>query len=298
MSLPEVNISFLKKIEKTLRDKKIPSSAVEAERLVLHFMRSSRVDFFTGEKTISEAQKKKVEKALKDRLSGIPLAYLTGVAGFWGMDFQVNHHTLIPRPETELLVEETLKRLQIPVSAGMTAPKILEMGAGSGCVAVSLTMQRPDCRMTALDVSLEALKIARKNARFHGVEKRISFFQSDLFSVFTFGKRAFWDVIVSNPPYIPTSDYNHLPREVRREPRLALDGGRGGLRIIESILEKAPYYLKEGGFLLMEIGKGQARAVRKKAAATGFYRDMEFVKDYAGIDRIFVARNKAGQWIN
>ena len=119
------------------------------------------------------------------------------------------------------------------------APEVLEVGTGSGCIAVSLTISRPDCRMTALDVSPEALKTARKNAQKHRVGRRISFFKSDLFGVFGPQYQARWDVLVSNPPYVPGRDFRSLQREVKQEPRLALDGGANGLKVLEAILEKA-----------------------------------------------------------
>lgn len=264
------------------------SPAVEAEILVRHFSKMSRVDLFTGQKAVSAFQKKQIAWALEKRLAGIPSAYVTGVAGFYGHDFHVNPSVLIPRPETEFLVEETLKVLP-PKN-----PQILEIGAGSGCVAVSLTIARPDCRMTALEVSPEALKTARKNARFHGVHRRICLFQSDLFEVFGPKHRSRWDAVISNPPYVPRSDFRGLQREVKKEPRLALDGGPQGLDLLKAILQKAPTYLKSGGFILLEFGKGQTQALAKFTAKLKFYQDLKFVKDHAGIDRILIARKIGG----
>ncbi len=282
-STAQENILFLKEIQKFLREKKIVSAAVEAEILVLHWTRQDRVSFFTGQKAISPFQKKQILKMAQRRTTGLPLAYLIKTAGFWGRDFWVGPSVLIPRPETELLVEETLKILT-------PKAKILEVGTGSGCIAVSLTIARPDCRMTALDVSAEALKTARKNARLHGVRRRISFFRSHLFSCFGLGRRGYWDVIVSNPPYIPKNELSRLPREVRREPRLALDGGARGFEVIEALVEQAPRYLRPQGTLLMEIGKGQSKILVKKVKQNKTYKSIQLVKDYAGIDRMAILK--------
>ena len=288
MSLPAAkeNRALLKKIEDALRRKKIMSPAVEAEILVRHFSKMSRVELFTGQKAVSSFQKKQIIQALQKRLSGIPSAYVTGIAGFYGHDFHVNPSVLIPRPETELLVEETLRVLPAK------NPQILEIGAGSGCVAVSLTIARPDCRMTALEVSPEALKTARKNARFHGVQRRLSLFRSDLFEIFGPKDRSRWDTVVSNPPYVPRRDFRRLQREVKKEPRLALDGGPQGLDLLEAILQKAPAYLKPGGFILLEIGKGQSQALTKIATTLKCYKNLKFVKDYSGIERISIMQVK------
>ncbi len=281
------NLRFLKETERKLRAKKIQSPEVEAERFILHFAKTDRLSFFTGASGITGGQKKNLETALKKRFTGIPMAHLTGMAGFYGLDFYVNRHTLIPRPETELLIEKTLHILEERRSP---EPEILELGAGSGCVAVSLTIARPDCRMTALDISSQALKIARKNALFHQVGRRLTFRRSDLFSSLGAECRGFWDVIVSNPPYIPTGELGRLQREVRKEPFLALDGGKKGLEIIDRILDQAPGYLKSGGYLLLEIGKGQSKTVARKMSGMKAYQNFEFFKDYAGIDRVLAAR--------
>jgi len=278
------NVSFLKEIENALRAKKVVSAAPEAETLALHFSKLNRIDFFTGRRVLTRAQKKRVQKAVAERGKGMPLAYLTGTAGFYGHEFKVGPSVLVPRPETELLVEEVLKVLP------PKHPQILELGTGSGCIAVSLTIARADCKMTALDISSEALKTARKNAHFHGVGRRISLFKSDLFDSLSPRYKEGWDVLVSNPPYIPREEYRDLPRDVRREPKRALDGGPKGLVILKKILERGHFFLKDGGFVLLEIGHGQSAELGRLAKKISFYEDISFVRDYAGIDRIFKAR--------
>jgi release factor glutamine methyltransferase len=286
----KTNIQFLKNVEERLARAKVPSPSAEAERLVRHFGRMDRVDLFTGEKTLTRDARRSVEKTLRARLAGEPLSYLLKEAAFYGHSFYVTADTLIPRPETEILVEEAVRVLDrhYPPARG---PEILDLGTGTGCVAVSLTLARPDCRMTALDVSVKALRTARKNVDFYGLGNRIGLVRSDLFGVFEGERKGYWDMIVSNPPYVPEEDFPGLSREVRSEPRIALDGGPGGLSVLERILGEAPAYLKEKGWLLMEIGWGQAGQLARRIADGGVYTNLSFVKDHAGIERVLVAQN-------
>ena len=266
----------------------VVSAAAEAELLVRHFSGADRIDFFTGQKVITPRIRKFVETALKVRLKGCPLQYVLKQTEFFGYSFFVNSDTLIPRPETEILVEESLRILK-----GQKTPKILDVGAGTGCIAVSLTIQRPDCRMTALDRSPKALEIARKNINFHGLSKKIKVLKSDLFNAFGANKKDFWDLIVSNPPYVPTEDFPSLSREVLSEPRLALDGGLKGMAVIDRLLKETVYFLKKDGWLLIEIGKGQANLVTKKLSSKKEFGRPRFIKDYTGIERVLVVQKIA-----
>ncbi len=320
------NIQFLKKVEKRLATRRVPAARFEAETLVRHFGSANRIDFFTGKKALSSSTKNAIRRAVASRLRGTPLGYVLKETEFCGHKFFISKDTLIPRPETELLVEEAVRILENEYKchsresgnqpdprlkhSGMTFdwsdprfrgddrntaaveayPKILDLGTGSGCIAVSLTLAVPACRMTAVDISKKALKSARKNIDFHGLAEKISLLESDLFSVFSGEKKDFWDIIVSNPPYVSEEDFPGLPREVLSEPRLALDGGRRGLKVVEAILNDAPFFLKQGGWLLMEIGKGQSKPLHDKILKEGVFRNFRFVKDYAGIDRILAAQ--------
>ena len=176
------NLLILKKVEKKLKNKKIRSASAEAETLLRHFGKMSRLDFFAGEKTLPVRARKSVQKALKERAKGVPLSYLLKTAYFLGLKFYVNKETLIPRPETEILADEALKILDHFYPLGGINPKILDIGTGTGCLAVSLTIQRPDSRMTALDVSPKTLSVARKNLEFHGLTKKVRLVESDLFA--------------------------------------------------------------------------------------------------------------------
>lgn len=286
------NLLYLKEVEKKLKQKKIRSASSEAESLLRHFGKMSRLDFYTGQKSLPPKTRHRVQKALKERVQGTPLSYVLKKAHFFGHVFYVSKDTLIPRPETEVLVEETLKILETSYPEGVYAPKILEVGTGSGCVALSLTIQRPDSRMTALDVSPKALFVTRKNMEFHGLRKKIRLVESDLFGFFGEKEKNFWDVIVSNPPYVPTREIPGLSKEVRTEPKLALDGGPDGLTVIRTILEKAPYFLKKNGWLLVEIGKGHSQVLAKRLLKGGVFKKFYFVKDSRSIERILVAQKK------
>lgn len=281
------NILYLKEIEGRLKRKRIRPALYEAENLIRHFGAMSRIDFYTGARTLSGRARHLVQRALRTRLGGTPLPHILKQADFCGRTFYVSKDTLIPRPETEIIVEEALGILD-----GKSAPRILDVGTGCGCIAICLTLARPDSRMTALDISPQALEIARKNLKLHGLEKRVQLLESDLFSGFGERQKGSWDLIVSNPPYVPREELRRLSREVRSEPRLALDGGPGGLELVRALLEKSPYFLKKDGWLLVEIGKGHSQLLAKKLLKGGIFKSFRFVKDLAGIERILIAQKR------
>jgi release factor glutamine methyltransferase len=212
-----------------------------------------------------------------------PIAYITGVQEFWSLPFRVTPAVLIPRPETELLVETVLE------GAAPSAPveRICDVGTGSGCIAVALARELPTTQVTALDVSADALAIAARNASAHAVSDRITFVESDLFGALDPGVR--FDVIVSNPPYCTPGD--PLLPELAYEPRAALVAGPDGLAVMRRLLAAAPARLRPGGRLVMELGSGQDGAVRAEAAAVG-WTDIDVVADLAGIPRVLVAHRR------
>ena len=281
------NLAFLHRMESRLRLAGVLSPRAEAQQMISHYGRLERLPFFTGQKLLSKSAKAAINRVLKKRRLGMPLAYLTGEAFFWGHAFHVKPGVLIPRPETERLVEESLKVLDEHFKG--KRPEVLDLGTGSGCIAVSLTLERAHCRMTALDTSQAALKIARNNIRRVGLSQKIRLVHSRFFE--SFGtKSALWDMIISNPPYVPSKNIPALSREVRNEPALALDGGRSGLDALEVILTQAPRFLKPGGYLLMEIGERQSGKLAKKLKQQAEYEEFRFEKDLNGIKRILVAR--------
>ena len=283
------NLAYLKRVEGRLSAARVRGARYEAESLVRHYGRMDRLDLFTGRKALTPGAKLSVERALRARLlKRRPLQYILREAGFCEQTLFVGPGALIPRPETELLVEEADRLIG---KMALKAPRVLDLGTGSGCIAVALTIRRPECRMTALDVSASALAVARKNLKNNGLQNKVRLVRGDLFKPFA-GQRALWDLIVSNPPYIPSNEIRSLSREVLAEPRVALDGGRGGLEVIRRILEQAPERLKSGGALLVEIGKGQARTLSREAARSGVWKNARFIKDLSGIERILVLEKK------
>jgi release factor glutamine methyltransferase len=227
-----------------------------------------------GEERIDPAP---LDALMRRRYAGEPLQYIRRQTEFYGLDFYVDERVLIPRPETEVLVEAALAR----AAAGA---RVLDVGTGSGCIPISMERTRPDLRVTAIDLSLDALAVAHLNRRRLG--SGVDLVGSDLLS----SVRGPFDLIVSNPPYIAAEEVEHLELDVRGyEPHLALTPGPTGLEIIERLLEQAQPRLAPGGRILMEIGYGQADAVRQVAAARGF--EMEaIIPDLAAIPRVVVLR--------
>jgi release factor glutamine methyltransferase len=211
-----------------------------------------------------------------------PLQHITGKQEFYGLDFVVSPDVLIPRPETELIVENALMIIR-----DIDSPRLCEIGTGSGCITVSILNQCKEATAVCADISEAALEVAILNAKNHGVADRITFLQSDVFSKIPIER---FDLLVSNPPYIPESDIEHLQPEVGRfEPRSALTDGGDGLSIIRRIVSDAPAYLVPGGYLLMEIGFSQSEQVREMFDAS-FWEKAGFVPDLQGIPRMLKAR--------
>lgn len=223
---------------------------------------------------LTQQQEQAFIRLLLERSRRVPLQYLLGTQSFFGREFQVDPNVLIPRPETELLCEQAL----YAVSA-LEAPEALDLCTGSGAIAVTLKLERPDMHVSACDISDSALHLARRNALDNGAD--IAFYQGDLFEPLA-GKR--FDLIVSNPPYIESGECERLQPEVRSEPRLALDGGEDGLAFYRRILTDAPAYLKSGGVLALEIGQTQSLAI--KALMAKRYHNVRVLPDLSGLPRM------------
>ncbi len=257
------------------------------EQLACWAFNCDRAQLYTGDYEADDENIKLFHEALDSYARGIPVQYITGEAEFMGFDFDVNPSVLIPRPETEILVERSLALIE---REGMAEPFILDLGTGSGAIAVSLTKLSPSCKIMASDVSEEALEVGRENAAANGVGDRIEFILSDFFE--RIPKNGKFDLIISNPPYIPSEDYDSLPLEVRSEPRIALDGGERGLEFYRKIIPESEKRLKRGGYLILEIGYGQTTAIRGLIESAGSYRDVEIIKDYNNIDRVVFAKRR------
>ncbi len=241
----------------------------------------TRFHYLTYPETkIDEPVVNEYRKMLVKRAEHIPLQHIIGTQGFMGLEFLVNEHVLIPRQDTECLIEEALKRLK-------SDDKVLDMCTGSGCIVISLAKNVKLSKAVGVDVSEKALRVARANAVKNEVD--ICFIESDLFDNVSEEK---FDMIISNPPYIESEVIKELMPEVRdHEPRIALDGGGDGLIFYRKITREAVRYLKSGGYLLFEIGHNQREAVCKLFEEYG-YEEITAVSDLAGLDRVCIARRK------
>ena len=227
-------------------------------------------------------QEKKYFELIKKLKKGIPIEYITHQREFMKLNFFVDEDVLIPRADTEILVEEVIK-----IAKKMRAKKILDLCTGSGIIAVSLAKYVDNCEITATDISKEAISVAKKNAIMNKVENRITFIESDLFSSIPNEK---YDIIVSNPPYIKKEIIKKLDKQVQKEPVLALDGGYDGLDFYRKIIAQAYEYLKYNGYLCFEIGFDQREEVLKLIKESGNYSDTYSLKDLYDNDRVIVAK--------
>lgn len=239
---------------------------------------------------VTEETEKYYHELCEKRAQHIPLQHLTNQAFFMGYEFFVNEHVLIPRQDTEVLVEEAEKRLQT-----MENPKILDMCTGSGCILLSILADMEKVHGIGVDISEEALKVAEKNAENLQVSERVQFIESNLFSGVFFSEKdgndtGSYDILISNPPYIPTKEIEELMEEVRfHDPRLALDGHEDGLYFYRIITEESIKYLKPGGWLLYEIGCSQGEDVSRLLRDAGF-ENIAVVKDLPGLDRVVLGQ--------
>lgn len=276
MELRELYLKGRKSFERNgfecpgIETRAILSRSLDADPLELYAHPERRVDPERAEA---------FERLLRRRLGGEPLAYVTGEREFYSRPFAVTPDVLIPRPETETLAE-----LAIETAERMKNPRVLDLGTGSGCIAVTVFLETRGCRVFASDVSTAALSVAGKNARTHGA--RIRFVNSDLLGGFA---KSSFDIIISNPPYVSQAEYAELSPQIRHyEPRTALIGGEDGLEYIRKIAAAATGALREGGFLLLEIGAGQAQSVEDIVRENGF-SDIRFGTDIGDIKRVVKA---------
>lgn len=236
------------------------------------------------EKIIDKKTYEQYLSCINDRKKGKPVQYITQQQEFMGLDFFVNENVLIPRPDTEILVENILDSIK---KNAYSKTEILDIGCGSGAISISLAHYAPDTYLSCVDISSAALSICEKNAQYHHVQNRMRFYQGNLFDPI----ENKFDMIVSNPPYIPYEDIKTLQAEVSEyEPRIALDGGLDGMSFYRRIIKQAPQYLRVNGLLFFEIGYNQGADVCKLLQDTGMYSDIQVIKDLAGKDRVVRAR--------
>ncbi len=272
---------ILDKGNQVLKDKNIKSSNLDCELILSKVLNKSREEILINlNNQISNKQKKQFVFYLNKRRKKNPISYILGFKFFWKNKFYINNSALIPRPESEHLVEETLRNI-----TNHKSMRILDIGTGSGCLIISLLKERPNCHATAIDISKEALKLAKFNAKLHHLENKIKFFNIDI-DKFNSNK---YDLIISNPPYINKVDLNRLDDDVKLyEPKLALYGGITGFEEIKKIIEKSSKLLKYNGKLIIEIGYKQRNYTAKILLKNGFFIN-NVCKDFSGKDRCLIS---------
>ena len=269
----------------------VPSAALAAELLLMHVLGCDRTWLYAHPKhELSAEQFRAYGHVVEQRSKGIPTQYLTGRQEFWGLEFEVGPGVLIPRPETEHVIEVALERLGARRGEAL---RIADVGTGSGCIAIALAQELPRAEIIATDISAKTLEYARRNAARHGVSDRIQFFEANLLESridLPAASRKRFDVVASNPPYVGRNDAASLPREVREhEPAEALFAGETGVEIYPALIEQACKYLSAGGMFVAEIGYNGADYVRSLLSVPP-WSELVVTRDLAGIERVISAR--------
>jgi len=284
----------LKNIRKIFKNGGIINSGREAEILLSYFLEMSRSEIYLNfDRVLKDIEKTQLEKKIQQRIEKIPLQYITKHQEFMGMDFLVEKGVLIPRPETEILVDEVIKRLKnYKYSYNL---KVADLGTGTGIIAICIAKFIDNVIIYATDISKKSLQIALKNAKKYECKDKIIFLQGDLFEPFMrkIGKSNL-DGIISNPPYIGSYDFESLPPEIKdNEPKIALSGGIDGLDYYRKIIKKGPQYLKKNGFVALEVGLNQSKIVKELINRENkFDKNIKIIKDYLGTERVVIAYRK------
>jgi release factor glutamine methyltransferase len=280
----------LNKSSAYLERKGLENPRLDAEVMLGHVLGLKRIELYLDhDRPMQDHELMTFRSLVKRRLAGCPVQYLTGETEFFSLSFQISSDALIPRPETEILVEAVLKHLK----SRAQPLKVADVGTGCGIIAINLAVHLPQAQLWATDCSQEALALARRNAERHGVTDRISFHQGDLYNPLR-GLEGAFAAVVCNPPYVSSDQLEHLPREIRfHEPLVALDGGPDGLDVIRRIVLEAPSFLAAGGILALEVGAGQAPSVEQLIVSTKAFRETWVVEDYARIERVVLAERKS-----
>ena len=279
--------NILKETENQFRKINIASPRLDAEVLLSCYLKKDRSRLYTSSEYVpTDKEMREYENGVARRLRGEPVAYIIGKKEFWSLDLEINDKVLIPRPETEILVEQVLRLAE---KWKLDNGRILEIGTGSGAISIALASELERARIFAMDISIDAVKIAKRNARRNGVEKLVSFICGNLFEPLS-NK---FDFIVSNPPYISEKEFQYLPVEIRKfEPGKALLAGPKGIEFHRELIKKGMDYLEKSGWLVMEIGYGQSDAIERMLRETRKYDHIHFRTDYAGIKRVAEAQRK------
>lgn len=268
-----------------LTSRNVPSPRLDSEILIAHVLGCSRLDLYLNhDRPLTKQEYTAITAPILRRGAGVPVAYITGIKEFYSLDFIVDESVLIPRPETEFLVSESLMDIRMKK---LSAPSILEIGTGSGAVAISLATSLDDGNIIATDISEDALQVAKQNCERHDVLRRVTLKPGDLYK--PVAGRTF-DLIVSNPPYLTDTEMKQLPPEVQNEPSTALAAGPEGLDVIAPLVNGAPEHLHQNGCLIFEIGAAQEDAVIRLLEKIEHMEASHVTRDYAGLPRVVVAR--------
>jgi release factor glutamine methyltransferase len=281
---------LLKTTAEFFLSKGVDEARLGAELLLAHVLKMARLDLYLQhERPVYPDELERFRELCRQRLGGRPLQYITGEQWFYGLPFHVDRRVLIPRPETELLVEFALELLEADGASASGGARILDAGTGSGCIALTMALRMPTLQAVGIDVSLDALEVARTNAERHGAGDRVSFAVGDMTDPLFSPPGAPFDMLVSNPPYIPESEWAGLQPEVRdHEPKLALTVPVG-MECYQVLSATAGRLLRPGGWIAVEIHADGARGVVKLFEEAGM-QDIVVKKDYAGLDRIVGGR--------
>ncbi len=275
----------------------IPNAKIDAEYLLSHILKCKRQELYlSSERQLTNEEINIFKGFIQRRSKREPLQYIICEEEFRGLVFKVTRDVLIPRPETELLVEEAVKIIERQRAEGKRQKvNVIDLCTGSGCIAVSIAKEIPDSKVYATDISEKALAVAKENAKGHGVEDRITFLQgSFLEPLKNLGLEGKIDIMLSNPPYVSKKNMEKLQPEIKEyEPPLALYGGKDGLDSYRTIIPQSLPYVKKEGYLILEIGYGQAEGVKEPFAKHPSYGEIEIIKDLSGIERVVKAKNLA-----
>ncbi len=276
----------INKVKNILENHGIQDASREAELIVSFSLKKDRIIIYRDDPDILPGTEKDIDNIVSRRIKREPLQYIIGFTDFYGLKIKVIHGVLIPRPETELLVEESIKIIK---NIRNNEIKVLDLCTGTGCIAIAIAKYFPDIIVYGTDISNNAIECARENAEINQISNTI-FIAGNLFEPFK--ETILFDIIISNPPYIKTSEIDNLQPEISKwEPREALNGGKDGLDYYRKILKLAKNYLKPNGFILFETGEGQAEQIAKIAEEKN-YSIYSIKKDYSGIERILIIKLK------
>ena len=272
---------ILKNGENYLKKNKIKNAHLDVELILSKVLNRNREEIILNlNKNLKNTDIMKFKHYLFRRYQNEPMAYILGYKYFWKHKFLTNKSVLIPRPDTELIIEETLKYLP-----NNNSKKILDIGTGSGCIVVSLIKERPKCAATAIDISINAIKVAKTNAKLHQLENKINFINIDIDKLKSYN----YDLVISNPPYINSIEFNRLGDDIKsHEPKIALSGGSDGLKDLKKVIFKSKKLLKVNGKLIIEIGHKQKNICTKILNENNFYINKSS-KDLSGKDRCIVS---------